>query len=94
VYLELLRRGYETAVGKLYQSEVDFVCTRTDEVCYYQVTESMHAGNVAERELDPLLKIKDNYPKYILTMDHPLASQQDGIQQLNLVSWLLGQSAH
>jgi predicted AAA+ superfamily ATPase len=54
----------------------------------------MHAGNVAERELDPLLKIKDNYPKYILTMDHPLASQQDGIQQLNLVSWLLGQSAH
>lgn len=58
---ELLRRGYDVAVGKVDNAEVDFIATKTDEKLYVQVTESMVSEDVRRRELTPLQKINDNY---------------------------------
>ena len=90
VYFELLRRGYDVAIGKVDQAEVDFIATKTDEKLYVQVTESMVSEEVRRRELAPLQKIRDNYEKIILSMDTGLDSSYDGIKSLNLIQWLLG----
>ena len=90
VYFELLRRGYEVAIGKVDTAEVDFIATKTDEKLYVQVTESMVSEEVRRRELAPLQKIRDNYEKIVLSMDTGLDSSYDGIKSLNLVQWLLG----
>ena len=90
VYFELLRRGYDVAIGKVDTAEVDFVATKTDEKLYVQVTESMVSEEVRRRELAPLQKIRDNYEKIILSMDTGLDSSYDGIKSLNLIQWLLG----
>lgn len=88
VYLELLRRGFQVSVGKLEQGEVDFVARRNGEISYYQVSASVLDPAVLERELRPLEKIKDNYPKYLLTLDE-LPIGRNGINQLNIVDFLL-----
>ena len=68
VYLELRRRGYSVYVGQLgADGEVDFVTEKDGQMAYYQVSESTLSENVLQRELAPLLKISDNYPKYLLT---------------------------
>ena len=90
VYFELLRRGYDVAIGKVDQAEVDFIATKTDEKLYVQVTESMVSEEVRRRELAPLQKIRDNYEKIVLSMDTGLDSSYDGIKSLNLIQWLLG----
>ena len=90
VYFELLRRGYDVAIGKVDQAEVDFIATKTDEKLYVQVTESMVSEDVRRRELAPLQKIRDNYEKIVLSMDTGLDSSYDGIKSLNLIQWLLG----
>ena len=90
VYFELLRRGYDVAIGKVDQAEVDFIATKTDEKLYIQVTESMVSEDVRRRELAPLQKIRDNYEKIVLSMDTGLDSSYDGIKSLNLFQWLLG----
>ena len=90
VYFELLRRGYDVAIGKVDQAEVDFIATKTDEKLYIQVTESMVSEDVRRRELAPLQKIRDNYEKIVLSMDTGLDSSYDGIKSLNLIQWLLG----
>lgn len=90
VYFELLRRGYDVAIGKVDTAEVDFIATKTDEKLYIQVTESMVSEDVRRRELAPLQKIRDNYEKIVLSMDTGLDSSYDGIKSLNLVQWLLG----
>ena len=90
VYFELLRRGYDVAIGKVDTAEVDFIATKTDEKLYIQVTESMVSEDVRRRELAPLQKIRDNYEKIVLSMDTGLDSSYDGIKSLNLIHWLLG----
>lgn len=90
VYFELLRRGYDVAIGKVDNAEVDFIATKTDEKLYIQVTESMISEDVRRRELAPLQKIRDNYEKIVLSMDTGLDSSYDGIKSLNLIHWLLG----
>lgn len=90
VYFELLRRGYDVAIGKVDTAEVDFVATKTDEKLYVQVTESMVSEEVRRRELAPLQKIRDNYEKIVLSMDTGLDSSYDGIKSLDLIQWLLG----
>lgn len=90
VYFELLRRGYDVAIGKVDNAEVDFVATKTDEKLYIQVTESMVSQEVRQRELEPLRKIRDNYEKIVLSMDTGLDDSYEGIKSLDLVQWLLG----
>ena len=94
VYLELLRRGYKVYIGKLDELEVDFVAKKTDNTVYYQValttrSESDNENKILDRELTPLKKINDNYPKYILTLDDDLDTDFDGIKKRNVLDWLL-----
>ena len=89
VYFELLRRGYDVAIGKLDNKEVDFIATKTDEKKYIQVTESMNAPETRERELSPLRKIPDNYEKIVIAMECDLPQDQDGIKIVSAVDFLL-----
>lgn len=89
VYLELLRRGYDVAIGKVDNVEVDFIATKTDEKLYIQVTESMVSEDVRRRELAPLQKINDNYEKIVLSLDTGLDASYDGIKSLHLINWLI-----
>lgn len=89
VYFELLRRGYDVAIGKVDNSEVDFIATKPDDKIYIQVTESMTSEEVRKRELPPLQKINDNYEKIVLSLEPGLDSSYDGIKSLNLIEWLL-----
>ena len=91
VYFELLRRGYDVAIGKIDNAEVDFIATSADEKVYIQVTESMQSEDVRKRELAPLQKIRDNYEKIVLSLDTGLDASYDGIKSENLVNWLLNE---
>ena len=92
VYLELLRRGYDLAVGKVDNTEVDFIATKYNEKMYIQVTESLQGEEVRSRELAPLEKIRDNYEKIVLSMDIDSGTTYNGIKALNIVNWLLEQN--
>ena len=89
VYFELLRRGYDVAIGKVGSAEVDFIGVKPDDKLYVQVTESMVNEEVRRRELEPLQKISDNYQKVVLSMEPGLDSSYDGIQSVNLMEWLV-----
>ena len=89
IYFELLRRGYDVAIGKLDNKEVDFIATKTDEKKYIQVTESMTAPETRERELAPLEKISDNYEKIVIAMDPGLLQDQGGIKIVSAIDFLL-----
>lgn len=89
VYFELLRRGYDVAIGKVDNTEVDFIASKADDKIYIQVTESMQSEDVRAREVRPLAKIKDNYEKTILTLDTGLNTSYDGIRCVNIIDWLL-----
>ena len=89
VYFELLRRGYDVAIGKIDNSEVDFIATKADDKIYVQVTESMTSDIVRSRELAPLMKIRDNYEKIVLSLDTGLENSYEGIKSLNVVDWML-----
>ena len=89
VYFELLRRGYDVAIGKIDRQEVDFVAVKANDKKYVQVTESMRSEDVRMRELTPLCKIRDNYEKIVLTLEPGLDSSYDGIKSLDLIDWLL-----
>ena len=91
IYFELLRRGYDVAIGKLDNKEVDFIATKTDEKKYIQVTESMNAPETRERELSPLRKIPDNYEKIVIAMECDLPQDQDGIKIIGAVDFLLSE---
>ena len=91
IYFELLRRGYDVAIGKLDHKEVDFIATKTDEKKYIQVTESMTSPETRERELSPLQKIPDNYEKIVIAMDTGMEQDQDGIKLINAIDFLLGE---
>ena len=90
VYLELLRRGYDVYVGKIDSFEVDFVAQNSKGTWYYQVALSVRDEKTLERELRPLMAIRDHYPKMILTLDDDPEAQYDGIRRINARDWLLG----
>lgn len=91
VYFELLRRGYDVSIGKVDQSEVDFIAAKADDKLYVQVTESMMSEDVRKRELSPLQRISDNYEKIILSMNPGMDASYDGIKSIQLIDWLLSE---
>ncbi len=89
IYFELLRRGYDVAIGKIDNQEVDFIATKGAEKKYIQVTESMNAPETRERELAPLRKIRDSYEKIVIALDCDLVQTQDGIKIVKALDFLL-----
>lgn len=88
VYFELLRRGYEITIGCIKDYEIDFVCKKTGEKIYVQVTRELIHEDTIEREFRPLLLVKDNYPKYVISNDE-FNMSQDGIKHMNIIDFLL-----
>lgn len=88
VYLELLRRGYAVVVGKLGEKEIDFIAVRGKEKIYIQVSYLLASTETIAREFDVLLQIKDNYPKYVISMDE-VDMSRSGIKHLNIKDFLL-----
>ena len=92
VFFELLRRGYKVSIGSYRDSEVDFTAMDSKEILYVQVTKTMLADDTRERELRPLIGIKDNYRKVVLTMDRLGLGSYEGIEVVNILDWLLSAS--
>ena len=89
VYFELIRRGYRVLIGKASNAEVDFVAEKNRTYIYFQVTADMTAKETFDRELRPLVNIKDNYEKIVLTADRLTMGNYNGIQVKYLPDWLL-----
>lgn len=89
VFLELIRRDYRVYIGKVAETEIDFVAEKPNEKLYIQVTESMLSPETRKRELRPLRMIRDNYEKIVLSMDRSCINSYDGIKSLYLIDWLL-----
>jgi predicted AAA+ superfamily ATPase len=87
VYNELIRRDYHVTVGKFNDKEVDFVCKKFNQTIYIQVSYILSNENTIKREFDPLIKIKDNYPKYVLSMDE-FDMSHNGIRHINIIDFL------
>ena len=91
IYLELLRRKTNVYVGQFDKNEIDFVVINSNEVEYYQVALTVLDENTLKRELAAFKNIKDNYPKYLITLDEVLPNTNyDGIKVINVLEWLLG----
>lgn len=89
IFLELKRQGYEVFIGKWEDKEVDFVIKNEEGIKYIQVSLSVREEKTLKRELEPLENIKDNYPKYIITLDYDTANY-NGIKQISAIDFLLG----
>lgn len=89
IFFELMRRGYDVAIGKIDNQEVDFIATKADEKKYIQVTETMNAPETRERELAPLRKIRDSYEKIVIALECDLTQTQDGIKIIRALDFLL-----
>lgn len=91
VYFELLRKGYDVAIGKIDDKEIDFIAVNAERKIYIQVTESMNDPATREREFAPLRKVKDNYEKIIIANDVLNTATQDGIRIVKLIDFLLAE---
>ena len=89
VYFELLRRGFDVAVGKIGNKEIDFIATKDGEKIYYQVTEDMTSEETRSRELEPLRMVRDNYPKVVLAMRTDSSASAEGIKIQKVIDFLL-----
>jgi hypothetical protein len=89
IYIELSARGYTVSVGKLDDFEIDFIAEKSNDKIYIQVTYSINSPETEKREYDNLLKIKDNYPKFVLRMDDFAESNYKGIKTLHISDFLL-----
>ncbi len=88
VYLELLRRGYQVFIGNIGEFEINFVAQKNGVTEYYQVSLTVEDDRTYQREVRPFQSIQDNYRKILLTMDNGRYNQE-GIEQLNIIDWLL-----
>lgn len=91
VYFELLRKGYDVAIGKIDDKEIDFIAVNAERKIYIQVTESMNDPVTREREFAPLRKVKDNYEKIIIANEVLNTATQDGIRIVKLIDFLLAE---
>ncbi|MCC7553835.1 MAG: ATP-binding protein [Methanobacteriaceae archaeon] len=89
VYIELLRRGYDVTIGKLRNKEVDFISKKGDKKIYIQVSYILAEESTINREFEPLIKIEDNYPKYLISTDE-FDMSNNGINHLNIIDFLIG----
>jgi uncharacterized protein len=89
IFLELLRRGYDLYIGKVEGLEIDFVAKSSNEVKYIQVAASVRDSRTFEREIRPLQKIQNNYPKCIMTLDLDPVANFEGIKKFNALDYLM-----
>ena len=92
IYLELLRRGYSVSVGKLDELEVDFVAVNQEGTTYIQAAATVREESTLQRELRPLQRIRDHYPKLILTLDDDPPADYGGIRRVHALEWLIGKA--
>lgn len=92
VYLELLHRQKKVYIGKVDDLEVDFVAIDADGITYYQVAATVRDEKTLKRELASLQQIKDQYPKFILTLDDDPTADYDGIKRVNALEWMMGKA--
>ena len=90
--MELLRRGYRVNIGKIDEREIDFIASKQNTKEYYQVAMTALDDYARQRELGPLKRVGDNYPKYLLTLDF-ITGDYEGIRQVNLIDWLLSENS-
>ena len=88
VYMELLRRGYSVTVGKVNDKEIDFVCEKKDDKLYVQVAYLLASEETVKREFGVLMEVRDNFPKYVVTLDE-FNMSRDGIKHRNIREFLL-----
>ncbi|HLP48615.1 MAG TPA: ATP-binding protein [Candidatus Kapabacteria bacterium] len=89
VFLELKRKNYSIYIGRIGEREIDFIAEKESKRIYIQVTYLLAAAEVIEREFTPLQQIKDNYPKYVVSMDTIWGNNYEGIKRMNLMDFLL-----
>ena len=91
VFLEIKQRGYKVYIGKIGDKEIDFIAEKNGKRVYIQVTYLLASRETIEREFAPLKEVRDNYPKYVLSMDTILGNDFDGIKRMNIVDFLLSE---
>lgn len=92
VYMELLRRDYKITIGNLDKYEIDFICKKEGKPIYIQVTYLLAEESTVQREFEPLQKINDNYPKYVISLDE-FGIERDGIEHINLTDFLMDETS-